>query len=40
MARRYAAALADVAIAQGEAREVQDELNAWAQMLEDNATLL
>lgn len=40
MARRYAAALADVVIAQGEAREVQDELNAWARMLEDNATLL
>jgi len=40
MARRYAAALADVVIAQGEAREVQDELNAWAQMLEDNSALL
>ena len=40
MARRYAAALADVVIAQGEAREVQEELNAWAQMLEDNSTLL
>ncbi|HEX8456068.1 MAG TPA: ATP synthase F1 subunit delta [Pyrinomonadaceae bacterium] len=40
MARRYAAALADVVIAQGEAREVQDELNAWAQMLEDNPALL
>ncbi|HEY0083475.1 MAG TPA: ATP synthase F1 subunit delta [Pyrinomonadaceae bacterium] len=40
MARRYAAALADVVIAQGEAREVQEELNAWAQMLEDNSGLL
>ncbi|HEX8131118.1 MAG TPA: ATP synthase F1 subunit delta [Pyrinomonadaceae bacterium] len=40
MARRYAAALADVVIAQGEAREVQEELNAWAQMLEDNSALL
>jgi F-type H+-transporting ATPase subunit delta len=40
MARRYAAALADVVIAQGEAREVQDELNAWGQMLEDNSALL
>jgi len=40
MARRYAAALADVVIAQGEAREVQEELNGWAQMLEDNSGLL
>jgi F-type H+-transporting ATPase subunit delta len=40
MARRYAAALADVVIAQGEAREVQEELNAWAQMMEDNSGLL
>ena len=40
MARRYAAALADVVIAQGEAREVQEELNTWAQMMEDNSTLL
>jgi F-type H+-transporting ATPase subunit delta len=40
MARRYAAALADVVVAQGEAREVQEELNAWAQMLEDNTALL
>jgi F-type H+-transporting ATPase subunit delta len=40
MARRYAAALADVVIAQGEAREVQEELNAWAQMLADNSALL
>jgi F-type H+-transporting ATPase subunit delta len=40
MARRYAAALADVVIAQGEAREVQEELKAWGQMLEDNSALL
>jgi F-type H+-transporting ATPase subunit delta len=40
MARRYAAALADVVIAQGEAREVQEELNIWAQMMEDNSGLL
>jgi F-type H+-transporting ATPase subunit delta len=40
MARRYAAALADVVIAQGEAREVQEELNTWAQMMEDNSGLL
>jgi F-type H+-transporting ATPase subunit delta len=40
MARRYAAALADVVIAQGEAREVQDELNTWARMMEDNSALL
>jgi len=40
MARRYAAALADVVITQGEAREVQDELNIWAQMMDDNSSLL
>ncbi|MDQ1610417.1 MAG: F-type H+-transporting ATPase subunit delta [Pyrinomonadaceae bacterium] len=40
MARRYAAALADVVIAQGESREVQEELNTWAQMMEDNSGLL
>jgi F-type H+-transporting ATPase subunit delta len=40
MARRYAAALADVVLAQNEAREVQDELNTWAQMMEDNSGLL
>ncbi len=40
MARRYAAALADVVIAQGEAREVQDELNTWARMMEANSGLL
>lgn len=40
MARRYAAALADVVIAQGEAREVQDEITTWAQMMEANSSLL
>lgn len=33
IARRYAAALADVAIAKSEAREVQEELNAWQAMI-------
>jgi F-type H+-transporting ATPase subunit delta len=32
IARRYASALADVAIARGEAREVQEELHAWEDM--------
>ena len=32
IARRYATALADVVIANGEAREVQLELNAWESM--------
>jgi F-type H+-transporting ATPase subunit delta len=40
MARRYAAALTDVVIAQNEAREVQEELNTWAQMMENNSALL
>lgn len=40
MARRYAVALADVVVARKEAREVQDELSAWAQMLQDNSQLL
>jgi len=33
IARRYASALADVAIARNEAREVQEELNAWQAMI-------
>jgi F-type H+-transporting ATPase subunit delta len=33
VARRYAAALADVALAQGEAREVQAELLSWEKMI-------
>lgn len=40
MARRYATALADVVIAHGEAREVQDELSAWETMMVGNADLL
>jgi F-type H+-transporting ATPase subunit delta len=39
VARRYATALADVAIQQGEAREVQPELLAWEEMLQANASL-
>lgn len=33
IARRYASALADVAIAGNEAREVQEELDAWQTMI-------
>ncbi len=40
VARRYATALADVVIANGEAREVHDELSAWERMMQDNSTLL
>lgn len=40
VARRYAAALADVTIARGEAAEVQAELAAWEQMMLTNASLL
>jgi F-type H+-transporting ATPase subunit delta len=39
VARRYAAALADVAIARGEAREVQEELSDWESMIKDNSLL-
>jgi len=39
IARRYASALADVAIAQNEAREVQAELNAWEAMFADSPEL-
>ena len=39
IARRYAAALADVAIERGEAREVQSELDQWAEMIEANPQL-
>ncbi len=39
IARRYATALADVAMARQESREVQDELSAWAAMLQNNAQL-
>ena len=39
VARRYATALAEVAIARNEAREVQEELIAWQHMIESNAEL-
>jgi F-type H+-transporting ATPase subunit delta len=39
VARRYTAALADVVIARGEAREVQEELNLWEQMMLSNRQL-
>jgi F-type H+-transporting ATPase subunit delta len=39
VARRYATALADVVLEHGEAREVQDELNAWEALLQANANL-
>jgi F-type H+-transporting ATPase subunit delta len=39
VARRYAAALADVVAARGEARQVQEELSAWEMMIQNNAPL-
>jgi len=33
IARRYASALADVALALGEEREIQEELNSWESMI-------
>ena len=39
VARRYAAALADVAIERHEEREVQAELDHWASMIEANPQL-
>jgi F-type H+-transporting ATPase subunit delta len=39
VARRYATALADVAIERGEEREVQSELDQWAAMIESNPQL-
>ena len=39
IARRYASALADVVLPNGEAREVQDELKAWADLLQANPNL-
>ena len=39
IARRYATALADVVIERGEAREVQDELRAWEQLIQANPNL-
>jgi len=40
VARRYASALADVSIAQGEANEVKQELQDWSELLRANANLL
>ena len=40
MARRYAAALADVVTQRGEAREVQEELSAWELMMQGSPDLL
>jgi F-type H+-transporting ATPase subunit delta len=40
VARRYAAALADVVTARGEARQVQEELSAWELMMQSNEGLL
>ena len=40
MARRYAAALADVVTARGEAREIQEELSAWGVMMGSNVQLM
>ena len=39
VARRYALALADVAIERGEEREVQAEISSWAVMIESNPQL-
>jgi F-type H+-transporting ATPase subunit delta len=40
IARRYAVALADVVTKRGEAREVQDELSGWVQMMQTSTPLL
>ncbi|HEX6044961.1 MAG TPA: ATP synthase F1 subunit delta [Pyrinomonadaceae bacterium] len=39
VARRYAAALADVVVDRKEEREVQQEVDQWASMIETNAEL-
>lgn len=39
VARRYATALADVVVARGEARQVQEELSAWELMMQSNPQL-
>jgi len=39
VARRYASALADVVLERGEAREVQEELLVWEQMLQSSPNL-
>ena len=40
IARRYAAALADVVTARGDSQEVREELAAWEEMMRTNAQLL
>jgi len=40
LARRYAAALADVAVKRNEAREIQEELSGWELMIEQTTELL
>lgn len=40
VARRYATALADVAIGRGEAQEVRRELQDWSEMMQSNEQLL
>lgn len=40
VARRYAAALADVVTTRGESREVREELSAWDTMMRTNAQLM
>lgn len=39
IARRYASALADVVLERGEAKEVQQELRQWAELILSNANL-
>ena len=39
VARRYAAALADVVLERGEAREVQEELTAWERLFQSSENL-
>lgn len=39
VARRYATALADVVVSQGEQRAIQDELIAWELMIQSNPQL-
>jgi len=39
IARRYASALADVAIERGEAPDVQEELNAWERLIQSSTNL-
>jgi F-type H+-transporting ATPase subunit delta len=39
IARRYSTALADVTLPRGEAREVQQEIDQWCQMMQSNDRL-